>query len=64
MVVCFVMILKWKKYLDEGLKKANAASTSSAQIVQKYKYVLSFTSTNTHTETSERRHTQSAYPCT
>lgn len=27
----------WKKYLDEGMKKANSRTTSSAQIVQKWK---------------------------
>jgi long-chain-fatty-acid--CoA ligase ACSBG len=30
----------WKKYFDDGTKKANSKTTSNAQIVQKWKLVL------------------------
>ena len=30
----------WKKYFDDGMKKANSMTTSNAQIVQKWKLLL------------------------
>jgi hypothetical protein len=30
------MHTQWKKYLDDGVKQANKAATSSAQCVQKW----------------------------